>query len=230
MINLLIFKTTNYDHNRINNKLFDKSYKDIIDNIICLSENDLDNYITNIINNIIKKYGRRGYGYWIWKPYIILQELNKLKDNDILIFCDTHVDFDTIELNNSIEHLYNSDKPLIIASGGWDDYMFTTTKLKNVIEKYLNYNFSKEELESFQYEAGIIFMKKCDFVINFYKQYFDIMINNIDAITDVYNNDKVNHSTFIENRHDQSVCSLLAKYYKINTLNLSWSDFHNIIK
>ena len=56
------------------------------------------------------------------------------------------------------------------------------------------------------------------------------MINNIDAITDVYNNDKVNHSTFIENRHDQSVCSLLAKYYKINTLNLSWSDFHNIIK
>ena len=230
MINLLILKTSNYDHNRINNKLFDKSYKDIIDNTICLSENDLDDYITNVINNIIRKYGGRGYGYWIWKPYIILQELNKLKDNDILIFVNAHVDFDTIAFDNIIKYLYSSDKPLIIASAGWNDYMYTTTKLKNVIEKYLNYKFSEDELNSFQYEAGIVFMKKCDFVINFYKQYFDIMINNIDAITDVYNDDKTNHSTFIENRHDQSVCSLLAKYYKINTLNLSWSDFHNIIK
>ena len=52
------------------------------------------------------------------------------------------------------------------------------------------------------------------------------MKNNIDAITDIYNNDKNNHITFIDNRHDQSVCSLLAKYYKINNLDITWKTMH----
>lgn len=32
--------------------------------------------------------GGRGYGYWIWKPYIILQELQDLPEEDILIYSD----------------------------------------------------------------------------------------------------------------------------------------------
>ena len=27
----------------------------------------------------------RGYGYYLWKPYIILQKLNEISDNDIIL-------------------------------------------------------------------------------------------------------------------------------------------------
>ena len=69
-------------------------------------------------------------------------------------------------------------------------------------------------------------MKKCDFVVNYFQQYFNIMNENIDVITDIYNNDKSNHLSFLDNRHDQSVCSLLAKYYKITNFDIWWSDLH----
>lgn len=31
---------------------------------------------------------KRGRGYWLWKPYIITEELSCLDDNDYLIYCD----------------------------------------------------------------------------------------------------------------------------------------------
>jgi len=225
---LLLFISNNYPSNRINNDLSNNRY-DLFDEIKLLNENNLDKFIKNIIENIITKYGYRGYGYWIWKPYIILQELNNLDEGDILIHLDSHCKLDSIKnkFTKIIDYLINeNNKPLIIAQSGFNDYMYTTIKLKNTVENYLSYKFSEEELLMPQYEAGIMFMKKNNFTINFFNVYFDIMKQNIDTITDIYNNDKDNHKSFIENRHDQSVCSLLAKYYKISNFNLSWEDVH----
>ena len=73
---LLLFCTSNYF--RVNNDLIHNKYN-LFDKVKLLSEYDLDDNIKNIINTIINKYGIRGYGYWIWKPYLILQELNNLR-------------------------------------------------------------------------------------------------------------------------------------------------------
>ena len=35
------------------------------------------------------KNNKRGYGYWIWKHKIILEEYRNLNDNDILIYSDS---------------------------------------------------------------------------------------------------------------------------------------------
>ena len=35
----------------------------------------------------------KGAGFWLWKPYIILQELQKINTGDILIYCDTSMCF-----------------------------------------------------------------------------------------------------------------------------------------
>lgn len=222
---LLLFCTSNYLN--INKNLINNKY-DLFDEIKLLTENDLDDYIKAIVESNIKKYGFKGYGYWIWKPYIILQELNKLQEDDILVHLDIHCHLNIIKdkFEDIIKYLNNTDKPLIIAKLGYNDYQYTTTKLKNVVEKYLNYIFSEDELLDDQREAGILFMKKCDFVVNYFQQYFNIMNENIDVITDIYNNDKSNHPSFIDNRHDQSVCSLLAKYYKITNLDIWWYQLH----
>ena len=31
---------------------------------------------------------RRGFGYWIWKPYILLRKLRNVRDGDIVFYCD----------------------------------------------------------------------------------------------------------------------------------------------
>ena len=227
MKELLLFLTSNYPIERVNKELLENKYN-LFDNVKLLNENDLDSNITKIINFIKFNYGEKGYGYWIWKPYIILQELNKLNEGDILVHLDCHCKLDKLKdkFQNIVDYLNISDNPLIVANLGFNDYQYTTTKLKNAVEKYLNYIFSEDELLDAQHEAGILFMKKCDFVVNYFQQYFNIMNENIDVITDIYNNDKSNHLSFVDNRHDQSVCSLLAKYYKITNFDIWWSDLH----
>lgn len=42
----------------------------------------------------------RGCGYWLWKPYFIDWELKKMKDGDILIYCDAGV-----EIVNNVNHV-----------------------------------------------------------------------------------------------------------------------------
>ncbi|WP_199104594.1 hypothetical protein, partial [Aquitalea sp. ASV11] len=59
----------------------------IYDEIIITTEDDLDaNFKENFKEKL--KYNIRGFGYWCWKPQIILQTLNKMKDGDILQYTD----------------------------------------------------------------------------------------------------------------------------------------------
>jgi hypothetical protein len=62
---------------------------DIFDKIFQLTEKDIPEYIEKH-RDFINQY-QSGYGYWIWKPKIILDTLNKIDDNDILIYADAGV-------------------------------------------------------------------------------------------------------------------------------------------
>jgi len=35
---------------------------------------------------------KKGSGYWLWKPYLILETLKKMDDEDVLIYCDSAVE------------------------------------------------------------------------------------------------------------------------------------------
>lgn len=226
MKKLLLFLTSNYSIDRINNDLIKNKYN-LFDEVKLMNENDLDNYIKPIVESNIEKYGLRGYGYWIWKPYIILQELNKLQEDDILVHLDIHCHLNIIKdkFNDIINEL--NDQSIILGNCGFNDYIYTTTKLRKYIERYLNYKFTKDELNKCQYESGIQFIRNTKFSRNFIKTWFDLMLNGLDYVSDMYNNDKSNHKTFVENRHDQSVISLLYKYNKLKYIDyLGWGNLN----
>ena len=52
------------------------------------SVNDLNLKTKKTINEYLKKNDRHGYGYWKWKPEIILDFLLKIPNNSILHYCD----------------------------------------------------------------------------------------------------------------------------------------------
>lgn len=229
---LLLFCSSNYF--RINQELIDNKY-DLFDKVKLLTEDDLDDYIKPIVESNIEKYGHdgngypnRGYGYWIWKPYIILQELNNLEEGDILVHLDIYSQLNLIKdkFNDIVNELQKQS--VILGHVGFNDLMYTTTKLRQHVEKQLNYKFSEDDLNRCQYESGIQFIKNDEFSRKFIKTWFDLMLSGLDYVSDMYNKDTDNHPSFVENRHDQSVISLLYKYYKLKHIDyINWNTLHN---
>jgi hypothetical protein len=60
----------------------------IFDEIIFLCPDDLGPEFHAAHGEFLKT-ARRGYGFWIWKPYIIYEQLLKMDDGDILVYGDT---------------------------------------------------------------------------------------------------------------------------------------------
>lgn len=57
------------------------------DKISILTEKDLNQGFVDAFSTHLVK-GSRGFGYWCWKPQVVLQNLNKMRENDILIYMD----------------------------------------------------------------------------------------------------------------------------------------------
>ena len=57
----------------------------IFDKIILFTDKDLPESITN---HPLYNMERGGGGYWLWKPYIILETLSRIEENDILVYVD----------------------------------------------------------------------------------------------------------------------------------------------
>ena len=89
---------------------------------------------------------------------------------------------------------------------------------------YFGYYSNENIIKSPQYWAGCIFIKKTDKSINFINQWLEVFDKNFDLIDDSIS--KINnYSDFVENRHDQSVYSLLCKRYKLKSFSAYECDW-----
>jgi hypothetical protein len=185
------------------------------------------NHSNFILNN------RRGYGYWIWKPYIILDVLKNINDGDILLWCDSGCEIN-IEGKDKLIELFEkvNDKLILGTNGGSDDINYTKMDIIN----YFNYTENnKDILEIQQVQSGCLIMKKCNIIINLITEWFNICSNNYNLIDDSPSK-LINFNDFIENRHDQSILSLLIKKYKLvdysidPSYNSNYNDFLTIGK
>ncbi len=183
----------------------------IFDVILPYMENDLikdtDFWIKH--SNFILK-NKRGYGYWLWKPYIILKTLKEMKDDDILVYLDLGCEVDIRKKDKILKLIDLVKNDLIIGSFTHNDIQWC----KGDLIYKLNIN-NPSMLLSPQHQASSIMIKKCQKTIDLVSEWYQI------AIEDNYHylNDspsiKPNLKGFIEHRHDQSIFSLLTKKYNI---------------
>ena len=113
-LNLVIFGNklfTNQLH-RLNHEASDTRW---FNNIFIETPETIGGLISE--NNNIFEY-ERGFGYWIWKPYIILNRLKKMKDGDILVYLDagSSIINNDKEKNKYIDILNTGNKSIITFS------------------------------------------------------------------------------------------------------------------
>ena len=153
------------------------------------------------------KNNRRGYGYWIWKPYLIIKNLEALKDGDTLLYLDCGTDIDVSEKDELARFLDLVKDELIISS-----YYPTQEKMWSKMDLILELGMNEPRfMESVQMQGGLNLIYNCDKTMNFVRDWYDncCKYNLLDDSPSVNPNDPA----FVEHRHDQSIFSLLFKMY-----------------
>jgi hypothetical protein len=151
----------------------------------------------------------RGYGYWLWKPYIIRKTMATLQDGDILVYLDAGCEIGP--------HKYDTLK-MHLETGAKDDYILrslhgdenTHTKMDLFIKMGM---LDDKYVYDYQYQGGAVIIYVCSKTREFYNEMYDICCeySNIDDSP----SQSPNLSCFVEHRHDQSVFSLLTKKYQL---------------
>jgi len=190
---------------RIENEMY---IVNVFDKIYIYTDYDLknDNSFWNKHAKFIEN-NSRGYGYWIWKPYLIMKTLEKINNNDILLYLDAGCELPNNENNhNKILELINKcdENNILYTKTGTNEKMYNKMDLLN----YMNMNNDPIK-NSIQNQATIIFLKKNSKTESFIKEWYYIACNYhlLDDTPSLSEND----SSFVEHRHDQSIFSLLTK-------------------
>ena len=156
----------------------------------------------------IHRYEKNGYGYWIWKSYLVMKTLEDLDDNDILLYLDSGCEI--AEFTDAPERL-----KLLLEKCEIHDFLYNPSRhLEKVYTKmdlfdYMGLNYT-DITDTMQIGAGILFIKKTQKNLNLTREWYSVMSENYNLI-DSSRGKLPNDPAFRDNRHDQSVLSLLVK-------------------
>lgn len=173
-----------------------------------------------------KKHGtfietnKRGYGYWIWKSYLILKTMERMNDGDILFYIDSGCEV----INDT------RTKPQILAmKEKCENILYSTTG--EIEKKYTKMDvlnkLGLQNKDTEQNQAGLLFLKKTNLIQEFIKDWYENSSNYplVDDSSSFLENDVM----FVDHRHDQSIFSLLIKSDKYKTeLNQPNNILHDL--
>jgi hypothetical protein len=153
------------------------------------------------------KANPKGYGYWVWKPFVVTQFLKSNPKIKYVLFldagCELKINSKSIQnWDRYLEFLENVD--CLTFDNGQIEQNWTKRELIDFLKP------SSAQVESNQLAAGVFFMKR-EFALDFCEKWLALMReNDFFFITDELDT-KIQIESFRENRYDQSVFSLLIK-------------------
>lgn len=179
------------------------------------SPNDLPNQFKNEYKYVLDQ--KRGGGYWIWKPIILNQALKKLKEGEFLVYLDAGSSLNPLGKKRFFEYIKLLEESeygvlSIQMSGKRGSGSFEKEKvwtIKQIFDK-LEVSLDSDIANSGQYLGGILILKKCDHLDQYMNKYSSFIFKYPELCTDKYNSEK-QHVEFKENRHEQSISSIIRK-------------------
>lgn len=171
--------------------------------------------LPDFLNNLGSNY-TRGYGYWMWKPWIILDTLSKSNNGDIIIYFDSRGIFVkkglSILRNIIISLSKNKDFALRQLPGIEREWTKSDLLNKYGLDKY---SYSSN---TFQFGDAFIVFNVNDKTRDFFKNFYLQMYDNFSLLDDSLSNNGED-ILFVENRHSQSFFSLEIKKYILENGN-----------
>ena len=166
----------------------------------------LDENFKSKYKNVLS--ARRIAGYGIWRPYIIKRELTKMAEGDILLYLDAG---STLNIQGKkrfeeyIDILKNNESGIISFQMKWIEKKYTTQEIFD----YFQVDNNSEIANSGQITSCIIMLIKNKNTVNLIDKFYNTISDNALLFTDNYN--KKQNDYFVDNRHEQSVFSVLRK-------------------
>ena len=167
---------------------------------------DIDHEFKEKNKDILSR--KRGNGYWLWKPYFILKTLKeKLNEGDYLIYTDAGI----LYMNSTwkiIEFLEKKEADMWAIQTHYIERWYTKRDAFILLGADMPF-YS----ETPQYLAGIQVYKKSKFTEKFLEE---VLYYSQDKriITDDPNSlGYKNYKRFRDNRHDQTILSIMIKKY-----------------
>lgn len=152
-----------------------------------------------------------GAGFWVWKPYIILEELKKSDVSDIIFYVDAG-DIIHEGLSSYLsEHFKHFDYILYEGDRKNSDY----TKP----EVFEELKLGDEYKNAIQLEAGICGFKKTEKNIKFLNEWLELCENEKLILDDRYDL-SLENKEFKAHRRDQSLLTILKVKYNMGSVSL----------
>jgi len=157
---------------------------------------------------------RRGFGFWLWKSYIIKKKMEQMKDGDILLYLDCGCEID-VKKKTNLETCFEQvkkDKIVGTMCGNEKSGHLEKDWTKMDLILKLNANESKY-VDTVQRQGGTNMFYVCNETRKMIDEWYEI--SSIYHLLDDSKSINKNYPTFREHRHDQSIFSLLTKKYEL---------------
>lgn len=153
---------------------------------------------------------KRGIGYWLWKPYIILEVMKSIDEGDVVIYADCGIEI-IDDLTPLIEICEEREPILLFANHNFLNAQFTKR------DCFVEMGCDEERYwYSLQCDAAFMLFRKTKFTMHFLTRWMNYCEQE-QVLTDQPNLcGRPNLPGFVDHRHDQSVISILAEKYHIN--------------
>lgn len=157
----------------------------------------------------------RGYKYWVWKPYVILDALLRAEENEIIFYTDGRSDIDG---PLPWLHTFAEGENDVLACQ-MEIHMERKWTNGDIFNKF-GVEFDSDVATSGQIMSGMAVFRKSVASVQFLCQWLEFIRTNY-VMCSMAPSKLPNHSSFCENRNDQSVLSLLLKTKSIPNLKLT---------
>jgi len=149
----------------------------------------------------------RGSGYWIWKPYLIHKKLNELNNGDFLVYCDAGCEINSNGKQRFLEYIQMLETNE--SSYGVLSFMLSYREVQYTKKAIFDHFMCDETIrDSCQNIGTILLIKKNAHSVHLIDIWNKSMLHEL--INDVTGTED---PKFIENRHDQSIFSILVNSY-----------------
>jgi hypothetical protein len=149
-------------------------------------------------------------GYWLWKPYIILEVLKKLSKGDILLYIDAGIK--VIDVLNPVIDICKNHSDIVVCGNG-NDINASWTKRDC-------FTLMECDSERFWYaphcDASFMVFKHTSKSLDFLNQWLAYGSNK-NIISDSANICGLeNRPEYVDHRYDQSILSVLAEKFELD--------------